>query len=130
MPYVSKAWQGKLFLLARLLQEKLGRLYFHKVLLHARCKRPEADTTSRANTKPYTKPKVTHSVTSSLQRQSLNQTQQPVNIIRSLPSASQAPYDQSIPSPPSEVYRRRSPTPIMQRTAYRDQSRSSSGVII
>lgn len=43
MPFLSKAWQGKLFLLAGLLQEKLGRLCFHKVLQHARCNRSEAD---------------------------------------------------------------------------------------
>ena len=68
MPYLSKAWQGKLFLLARLLQEELGRLCFHKVLLHSRGKGSKADALSRANTKPFIKRKVTHSVTSFLQR--------------------------------------------------------------
>ncbi len=91
MPYLSKDWQGKCFLLARLLQAKLGRLCFHKVLLHIMRERSEADALSRANTKPFTKHRVTHSVTSSLQRLSLNQIQQPVNITLSRHSPSQAP---------------------------------------
>lgn len=91
MPYLSKAWQGKLLLLARLLQEKLGRLCFHKVLLHANCGCLKTDASFRANTKPFINRKVIYSIISSLRKQYLNQTQQAANIIHFPPSASQAP---------------------------------------